>query len=148
MGDGGVALVTDAGQLIERARNLPDALHGEAAVLVVDDSQGARAVISGALASAGFTTSVAGSVAEALEVLDEHDVDALVVDFSMPNADGVALVKEVRRRRSRIPIVMLSGVATEEDQTRAKRAGVDAFFDKGSFREGIIADALWELLES
>jgi len=147
LSDGEAVLVLDAGRMVERAQLLPDERHQEVRVLVVDDSRGARAVISGALASAGLLPSVAGSVAEALEVLDEHEVDALVVDFSMPNADGVALVNEVRERKSRMPIVMLSAVANEEDQTRAKRAGVDAFFDKGSFSEGVIADTLWEMLE-
>jgi CheY-like chemotaxis protein len=47
-----------------------------------------------------------------------------------------------------MPIVMLSAVANEEDQSRAKRAGVDAFFDKSSFQEGVIADTLWEMLEA
>jgi hypothetical protein len=42
---------------------------------------------------------------------------------------------------------MLSAVAGEEDQTRAKLAGVDAFFDKGSFQEGVIADTLWQMLD-
>jgi CheY-like chemotaxis protein len=149
LSNGEAVLVLDAGRMVERASSLPDEdLRREIRVLVVDDSRGARAVISGALASAGLTPSVAGSVAEALEVLDEHEVDALVVDFSMPNADGVALVKEVRARKSRMPIVMLSAVANEEDQTRAKRAGVDAFFDKGSFQEGVIADTLWDMLEA
>jgi chemotaxis protein histidine kinase CheA len=142
-------LVLDAGRMVERASSLPDDdRHREVRVLVVDDSRGARAVISSALASAGLTPSVAGSVSEALEVLDEHEVDALVVDFSMPNADGVALVKEVRARKDQMPIVMLSAVADEEDQTRAKRAGVDAFFAKGSFQEGVLADALWEMLDA
>jgi DNA-binding response OmpR family regulator len=90
---------------------------------------------------------VAGSVAEALELLDEISVDALVVDFSMPQADGVALVEEVRRRGNLVPIIMLSGVANHEDQERARKAGADAFFEKADFREGTLADALWKMLD-
>ena len=148
LSNGEEVLVLDAGRMVERAVTLPDDnSHQEVRVLVVDDSRGARAVISGALASAGLMPSVAGSVAEALEILDEHEVDALVVDFSMPNADGIALVNEVRARKNQMPIIMLSAVAGEEDQTRAKLAGVDAFFDKGSFQEGVIADTLWQMLD-
>jgi hypothetical protein len=43
---------------------------------------------------------------------------------------------------------MLSAGANEEDQTRAKRAGVDAFFDKSSFQEGVIADTLLQMLDA
>jgi CheY-like chemotaxis protein len=115
--------------------------------LVVDDSQGARAVIAGSLASSGFTTSVAESAFEALEVLNEEHIDALVVDFSMPAQDGVELVRKVRAAGIELPIVMLSGVAKSEDQERALEAGVDAFFEKADFREGALAAQLRSLLE-
>ncbi len=148
LGGGDVVLLLDAGALVQRSQDVPQPLTPGARVLVVDDSQGARAVVSGALASSGFTTSVAGSAAEALEVLGEQEVDALVVDFSMPNEDGVELVHQVRERYAGLPIIMLSGVATPEDQERAVNAGVDAFFDKADFREGALAEALRNTLES
>jgi CheY-like chemotaxis protein len=116
--------------------------------LVVDDSQGARAVIAGSLASSGFSTSVAESASEALEVLKEQHIDALVVDFSMPAQDGVELVLKVRAAGIQVPIVMLSGVAKPEDQQRAIEAGVDAFFEKADFREGALAAQLREFLGS
>jgi len=148
LGGGDVVLLLDAGSLVQRSQDVPRPLTPGARVLVVDDSQGARAVVSGALASSGFTTSVAGSAAEALEVLAEQEVDALVVDFSMPNEDGVALVDQVRKGYTGLPIIMLSGVATPEDQERAVNAGVDAFFNKADFREGALAEALRATLES
>jgi CheY-like chemotaxis protein len=46
-----------------------------------------------------------------------------------------------------MPVVMLSGVASEEDQARAESAGVDAFFDKADFREGGLAVRLRELID-
>ncbi len=147
MGGDDVVLVLDPGSLVagQGAGAIID--RPAARVLVVDDSMGARAVVSGSLASSGFTTSVAGSVAEALEVLEQIEVDALVVDYAMPNADGVALVEAVRKRTDRLPIVMLSGVADESDRERAAAAGVDAFFDKADFREGALAETLWSLLQ-
>jgi chemotaxis protein histidine kinase CheA len=144
---GDMMLVVDPGRLVERTQREPVQDRPSARVMVVDDSRGARAVVSGALASSGFLTSVAGSVAEALDLLNEAPVDALVVDFSMPQADGVELVEEVRRRGILVPIIMLSGVANHEDQERARRAGADAFFEKADFREGALADALWKMLD-
>jgi len=152
LGGGHVVLVLDAAALVGRSQvpvpATADAsrLSGGDRVLVVDDSIGARAVVSGALASSGFTTSVAASAAEALDILGDQEVDALVVDFSMPQKDGAQLVEEVRARGIQVPIVMLSGVATEEDKARSKNAGVDVFFDKADFREGALAETLWEML--
>ncbi len=65
----------------------------------------------------------------------------------MPQEDGIALVDEVRANYSHLPVVMLSGVATPEDQARAKEAGVDAFFEKADFREGALADTLRKMLD-
>jgi chemotaxis protein histidine kinase CheA len=149
LGGGEVVLLVDAGRLAERQRDLHQEPVGRIPkVLVVDDSKGVQQVVSGALASSGFATFVAGSVAEALSMLAEHEIDALVVDFSMPRADGVALVHMVRQRYGHMPVVMLSGVASEADQARAESAGVDAFFDKADFREGGLAVKLRDLIEA
>jgi two-component system chemotaxis sensor kinase CheA len=151
LGGGHVVLVLDAAALVGRSKLAPPQVDMSKPspadrILVVDDSIGARAVVSGALASSGFTTSVAASAAEALDILGDQDIDALVVDFSMPQKDGAELVEEVRARGITVPIVMLSGVATEEDKTRSKNAGVDVFFDKADFREGALAETLREML--
>lgn len=147
-GDETVMLV-DAGRIAERMRSTEVVSTGPVhRVLVVDDSQGVRQVVSGVLASHGFSTVAAGSVSDALAALSRNDVDALVVDFSMPRADGVALVHMVRQRYGLIPIVMLSGVASEEDRSRAERAGVDAFFDKADFAKGALVETLRDLIEN
>ena len=146
MGGGEVVLVLDAGAVVQLCQEVPQPVVPRSRVLVVDDSQGARAVIAGSLASSGFTTSVAESAFEALELLNEEHVDALVVDFSMPAQDGVELVRKVRAAGIEIPIVMLSGVAKTEDQERAIEAGVNAFFEKADFREGALAAQLRSLL--
>ncbi len=142
-------LLVDAGRIADRMRSAEAVSEGPVhRVLVVDDSQGVRQVVSGVLASHGFSTVAAGSVSDALAALSTNDVDALVVDFSMPRADGVALVHMVRQRYGVIPIVMLSGVASAEDRSRAERAGVDAFFDKADFAKGALVETLRELIES
>ncbi len=146
MGGGGIVLILDAGAVVQLCQSVPQPVAARARVLVVDDSQGARAVIAGSLASSGFSTSVAESAFEAMEILNETHVDALVVDFSMPAQDGVQLVQKVRAAGIQIPIVMLSGVAKTADQERALEAGVNAFFEKADFREGALAAQLRALL--
>lgn len=157
LGGGDVVLVLEAAALVSRSDSppltssqeppaAPEAADRVDRVLVVDDSIGARAVVSGALASSGFSTAVASSAAEALEILESEHVDALVVDFSMPQEDGADLVAKIRALGMDMPVVMLSGVATEDDKARSKGAGVDVFFDKADFREGALAETLREML--
>jgi DNA-binding response OmpR family regulator len=104
-------------------------------------------VLSSSLASSGFSTRAAGTVDEGLEVLDEVAVDALVVDLGLPATSGLALVEEVRSRDRRLPIIMISGSASEDDKTAAKRAGADRFFDKSDLRSGALVAALRDLLD-
>ncbi|MEN8113881.1 MAG: response regulator, partial [Actinomycetota bacterium] len=148
LGGDDVVLLADPARLAERQRETAseNPVGPSASVLIVDDSKGVQQVVSSALATSGFQTSVASNVAEALGTLQMGSFDAIVVDFSMPRADGVALAHMVRQRHGDLPIVMLSGVAEGEDIERAREAGVDAFFEKGDLREGGLADALRDLI--
>ncbi|MCZ7532164.1 MAG: response regulator [Acidimicrobiia bacterium] len=147
LGGDDTVLLVDAGRLASSLQDDEIRASGPVStVLVVDDSQGVRQVVSGVLASHGFATLSAGSVADALSVLGESKIDALVVDFSMPRADGVALIHLVRQRYGSIPIVMLSGVASQEDKERAELAGADAIFDKSDFKKGALVEKLSKLI--
>ena len=148
LGGDEVVLLVDTTRLAERHSEAEsDApTFSPAHVLIVDDSRGVQQVVSSALATSGFNTSVAASVADALGALHSGSFDAVVVDFSMPRADGVALAHMVRQRHGDIPMVMLSGVAEGEDVDRAREAGIDAFFGKSDFREGGLAEKLRELI--
>jgi len=148
LGDGDIVVLVDPVRLAERARELPSDDEPQPRVLVVDDSPGARQVVAGALASNGFNASVAESSEQALAILRDTRIDALVVDFSMPGSDGISLVNEVRRTHGPLPIIMLSGVAAAEDQARAREAGVNAYFDKNDFREGALAATLVALVNA
>ncbi len=150
LGGGELALMLDANALGEASRQsrsglVPDQLPR---ILVVDDSPGVRQIVAGALAAGGFDTVVAASAEEALEIVAGGGVDGIVVDYSMPGSDGIALVEGVRARSAVLPIVMMSAVAERSDQDRAKAAGVNAYFDKSDFREGALVSTLHSLLES
>ena len=148
LGGDQVVLLVDTTRLAEKQREvaIESPAFPSARILIVDDSVGVQQVVSSALATSGFNTSVAASVADALGALHSGSIDAVVVDFSMPRADGVALAHMVRQRHGDLPIVMLSGVAEGEDVDRARDAGVDAFFNKSDFREGGLAEKLRELI--
>ncbi len=84
-----------------------------ASLLVVDDEAGVRAVLCAALAERGHAVAEAGSAAPALARFDAgggRPVDALVTDLVMPGGmDGLALIREARRRRPGLPAVLITG---------------------------------------
>ena len=149
LGGGELALMLDAETLGAASQHTRSGLVPDVRrrVLVVDDSPGVRQIVAGALTAGGFETVVAGSAEEALDIVTQGDVDAIVVDYSMPGSDGIALVQSVRARSTTLPIVMMSAVAERADQERARAAGVNAYFDKSDFREGALVSTLHSLLE-
>ena len=147
LGGGEVVVVVDPDQLGDRVRSVPEPVEHRPKVLVVDDSQGVRQLVGAALSGQGFDVVVASGAGEALLELDRNQFDALVVDYQMPGPDGVELVEQIRNRSQSIPIVMVSAVATSEDQDRAWKAGVNAYLDKFDLRTGALVDTLRNLLQ-
>jgi two-component system cell cycle sensor histidine kinase/response regulator CckA len=90
-------------------------LTGRGTVLLVEDETAVRAFASRALASRGYTVLEAGTGVEALEVMDLRggEIDLVVSDVVMPEMDGPTLLKELRKRRSDISVIFVSGYAEE-----------------------------------
>ncbi|GBE21220.1 gliding motility regulatory protein [bacterium BMS3Bbin01] len=146
LGGGEVVAIVDPNRLADQIRALPIPDGQRPRVLAVDDSKGVRQLVAAVLGSQGYDVVVARNAEEGLEQLEAKTFDALVVDFAMPGPDGVELVKAVRRRLPALPVLMVSGVATAADQSRAWEAGVDAYLDKSDLRQGLLVSTLASLL--
>ena len=146
LGGGRVVVIVEPNRIGDRVRSIPLPVSGRPRVLVVDDSRGVRQLVAAALSSGGFEVAVAGDADSALRRLAVDTFDALVVDYMMPGSDGVELVTTVREEHHALKIVMVSGVAAEEDKSRAWSAGVDAYLDKSDLRQGALAYTLRSLL--
>jgi DNA-binding response OmpR family regulator len=114
----------------------------------VDDSAGVRQLISATLSGRGFEVTVAPNAREAAREIARTHFDALIVDYAMPESDGVALVRALRRNGIVQPIIMVSGVADEADKAAAWEAGVDAYLDKYDLRRGSLTTTIRRLLEA
>jgi len=146
LGGGDVVVLVDPGRMAERSRLIPTATGPRPRVLVVDDSRGARQVVGSALGLAGFEVDLAGSPTEALSALAGQRYDAVLLDYVLPTMDGATLVRKVRAMGISAPIVMMSGLASEDDRERALAAGADDYFDKNDLRRGALAEALHRLV--
>ncbi|TLU74017.1 PAS domain S-box protein [Lichenicoccus roseus] len=91
----------------------PDRPDGRAPrILVVDDDELVREVVAAQLEAEGFSTVVAGSGTEALELLRVGEiVDAMISDFSMPVMNGAATIREAMLLRPLLPCILLTGYA-------------------------------------
>lgn len=146
LGGGQVLVVLDPDFLGLLARHRPHLVADKPKVLVVDDSAGVRQLLSATLAGAGFEVEVASSAREAMIAMTRDGFSAMVVDYSMPRSNGVELVRSMRAAEVRIPIVMVSGVATQEEKDAAWQVGVDAYLDKFDLRQGVLTKTLRRLI--
>jgi PAS domain S-box-containing protein len=96
-------------------------------VLAVDDEADATEVISAILSAAGAEVVTAGSVPEAIDLLERRRPDVLISDIGMPNEDGYDLIRKVRARSSdkqkNIPAVALTAFARTQDRLKVLSAG-------------------------
>ena len=104
-------------------------------VLLVDDNQHMRAITSAVLQSAGIRkVREATDGAAALEILREHPVDLVIVDFNMFPLDGVEFTRLVRNSPDSanpyLPIIMMTGHSEKSRVYEARDAGVTEFVVK------------------
>ena len=101
-------------------------LHG-LRVLAVDDEPDGREIVAAVLASYGALVTTAGSVAEAMTLVERHPPDVLLTDIGMPGEDGYSLIAQLRAlprdRGGATPAACLTGYASSEDRRRALLAG-------------------------
>jgi CheY-like chemotaxis protein len=97
-------------------------------VLVVDDSKLARIVAGKAIAALqpDWQRVEAGSAAEALAILAERRIDVAVLDFNMPDKDGLELAAEIRELHPTLPIAVIT--ANVQDEVIARVRALNATF--------------------
>jgi CheY-like chemotaxis protein len=123
----------DAGKIPRDSAMAPDYLR-DLRVLLVDDEQDARDLLSELLTNYGAEVKTCASAAEALRTLDEWRPDALVSDIGMSGEDGYELLRKIRAREpergGRIPAIALTAYARAEDARRALVTGYQMHLPK------------------
>jgi CheY-like chemotaxis protein len=96
-------------------------------VLVVEDDDDSRSLVSMVLKQYGADVTAAASAAEALKALEGASTDVVISDIGMPDEDGYELMRKVRalppQRGGLAPAIALTGYATRKDRERALLAG-------------------------
>jgi two-component system response regulator RegX3 len=98
-------------------------------ILVVEDEDSISEPFAEALERAGFEAVVTRTAAGALELARETDPDLVMLDLSLPDGDGRDVCRELRRR-SDVPIVMLTARGTEMDRIVGLELGADDYVVK------------------
>jgi two-component system, OmpR family, response regulator ChvI len=98
-------------------------------VLIVDDDQALRTVLATALGDEGFTVSQAGDGAAGLRRFESEGADLVILDILMPEMDGLEVCRRIRRK-SKVPIILLSSRGDEVDRVTGLETGADDYVTK------------------
>jgi len=99
-------------------------------ILLVEDDPGVRDAVSRALRGAGYDLRAAGDGPQALDVVREGAVDAIVLDLGLPTMDGLEVMRKLRADGRRIPVLALTARASIEDRVAGLDAGADDYLAK------------------
>jgi DNA-binding NtrC family response regulator len=102
----------------------------KATVLVVDDERNITSSVAQLLELEGHRVLQANSGREAFDALEEREVDLVLLDVKLPDADGLSILQEIKKREAELPVVMMSAYGTIEMAVRATKAGAYDFLEK------------------
>lgn len=108
-------------------------------VLVVDDEPNMRTTLSRILQDEGYETSVAATGAEAVACWSARRFDVILLDVHLPDADGVALFRTLRRTQPEAKVILMSAYGTDELREGAIACGAIAFLPKPLDVERLLA---------
>jgi DNA-binding response OmpR family regulator len=101
-------------------------------ILVVDDDAEIREVLGGMLSQEGYSVAFSPDGAQALKRIKVDPPDLVLLDLNMPNMDGVAVCRMLRRDNSTrsLPIIMLTGKGEAPEQVEGLDSGADDYIVK------------------
>ncbi|WP_272701148.1 response regulator [Desulfovibrio sp. Fe33] len=91
-------------------------------VLLVDDELGFLDVLAKRMGKRGYAVTTAGSGAESIRVLRDHDFDVAVLDLKLEDMDGIEVLQIMKKMVPELPVIMLTGHGSEQ----AAREGVES----------------------
>jgi CheY-like chemotaxis protein len=136
-------------ELLDESRPADGYARGERGicVLLVDDEDDLRRVMRDLLEREGFTVQEARDGIQALDEVDRHAPDIIVLDLNLPGLDGYSVLSQLRSRQATkdIPIVVLTAKGDEENEVKVFELGADDFLSK-PFRARALAARLEAVL--
>lgn len=102
----------------------------EAKVLLVDDEKDFLESMSERMRLRGMDVTTASSAKEALVLIEIDVFDAVILDFQLPEMDGMAVLKKIKARHPEAQIILLTGHASLERGVEAIKIGASDFLEK------------------
>ncbi len=92
-------------------------------ILIVDDEKDFVEMLGLRLEESGERVTAAYSGRECLQVLDQKEIDVVILDILMPGMDGIATLKEIKRKHPLVEVIMLTGHGSTESAVDGMKLG-------------------------
>ncbi|WP_319778189.1 sigma-54 dependent transcriptional regulator [Maridesulfovibrio sp.] len=112
---------------------------GKIKILAVDDSKSTLEVLKRNLESSGYEVFTSLRVDEALPLLEEYDIDIVITDFKMPQANGLDLIRHVRENHRDVEIMMITGYPSISGAVEAIKDGAGEYLPKPFTAEELLS---------
>lgn len=99
-------------------------------VLLVDDEPDFLDAMSGRMTARNIIVKTASSAQEALDIMEIDTFDAVILDYQLPETDGLSALKLIKDQMPHIQIILLTGFATSEKRTQAINMGAVDLLEK------------------
>ena len=104
--------------------------HSRHRVLVVDDEASIRDLLSKTLALAEYEVDTAADATSALDRMRSGAYDLMIADLKMPGMDGLTLIRQAKRIKADMPVIIITGFSTESSAIEAVNLGVAGYLTK------------------
>ena len=112
----------------------------QGSVLIIDDEASIRESLQTLLELEGFTVESAASGEEGLAKLAEQPTDLVLLDFALPDRNGLEILHDIRDRDPELGVIMITAYGTVENAVAAMQAGATNFIQKPWDNEKLLAD--------
>ena len=130
----GAGAPSDGGtfDLIDEPLDLGEGGKGKATILLVEDEDQLRRVMKDLLEREGYAIVEAADGVQALEQMDRHNPDVILLDLNLPGMDGYGVLQQLRSRpgTSTVPVIVLTAKGDEDNEVRVLKLGADDFLTK------------------
>ncbi|GBD92931.1 transcriptional activator protein CopR [bacterium BMS3Abin05] len=99
-------------------------------ILIVEDEESLALQIQGFLASNGYTAEVSFDGEEGLEKALVEEYDLILLDILLPGIDGIRILKEIRKEKMTVPVLLLTAKDRVDDKVKGLDAGADDYLTK------------------
>jgi two-component system response regulator QseB len=116
-------------------------------VLIVEDERRLASFLDRGLRSRGYATKVVDDGAGARAIIDDEDFDLVILDLGLPDVDGIKVLRQLRRRGERLPVIILTARDDLDDKVEGLDAGANDYITKPFKLEELLARIRAQLRE-